>query len=100
MEYLKEYGITNEDIQKLKDKYNERIIEFIEENEIFITSTIKYLYSENIKCIFLLMINNIKIFLETSVALKEKIENMKKQGLARKEIQMKLLNIENYNNIL
>lgn len=91
MEYLKKYGITNEEIEKIKDTYNEGIIEFIENNKIFVTNTIEYLYSENIKCIFLLMINNIKIFLETQIALKKKIENMKGQGSTRKEIQMKLL---------
>ena len=37
------------------------------------------------------MINNIKIFLETQVALKNKIEVMKQKGLKTKEIQMELL---------
>ena len=95
MEYLKNYGITNDEIQKLEDRYNEGIINFIKKNEIFIINTIEYLYSENIKCIFLLMMNNIKIFLETQVALKEKVEKMKRQGLTRKEIQMRLLQERN-----
>lgn len=91
MNYLKKYGIADKEIEKLKDKYNEGIIKFIEENDIFITNTIEYLYSENIKCIFPLMMNNIKIFLETQIALEEKVEIMKKQGLKSKQIQMKLL---------
>ena len=37
------------------------------------------------------MMNNIKIFLETQLTLKMKIENMKSQGLNLQEIQMKLL---------
>ena len=64
MDYLKEYGVTKEQIEKLKDKYNDAIISFIEENKDFVTNTIKYLYSENIKSIYLLMINNIQVFLE------------------------------------
>lgn len=91
MDYLKEYGVTEEQIEKLKDKYNDAIISFIEENKDFVTNTIKYLYSENIKSIYLLMINNIQVFLETQVALQRKIEEMKKQGLNAKEIQMALL---------
>ena len=91
MDYLKEYGFTDEEIEKIKDRYNEGIINFIEENKIFIRDTIEYLYSENIKCIYLLMINNIKIFLETQLALEKKIRKMKKEGLNLKEIQMNLL---------
>lgn len=91
MEYLKKYGLTDEQIQKLKNKYNEQIIQFITENDIFVENTIEYLYSEDIKCIYWLMINNIKIFLETQVALKKKIEELKKYGLSIKEIQMELL---------
>lgn len=91
MDYLKEYGVTKEQIEKLKDKYNDAIISFIEENKDFVTNTIKYLYSENIKSIYLLMINNIQVFLETQVVLQRKIEEMKKQGLNAKEIQMELL---------
>lgn len=91
MEYLKKYGLTDEQIQKLKNKYNEQIIQFITENDTFVENTIEYLYSEDIKCIYWLMINNIKIFLETQVALKKKIEEFKKYGLSIKEIQMELL---------
>lgn len=91
MEYLKKYGITDEQIQKIKNKYNDEIIQFITENNIFVENTIAYLYSENIKCIYWLMINNIKIFLETQLALKRKIEEFKKYGLSIKDIQMELL---------
>lgn len=91
MEYLKKYGIKEDEIEKLREKYNDWIIKFIEENEDFVTETIEYLYSENIKIIYYLMLNNIQIFLETKVALKEKIEELKEQGLTRKKIQMKLL---------
>ena len=91
LEYLKKYGLKDIEIKKIKDKYNEGIISFISENEIFVTQTIEYLYSENIKAIYLLMINNIKIFLETTVALKQKVEKMKQKGLNYKEIQMQLM---------
>ena len=73
------------------NKYNREIIQFITQNDIFVENTIKYLYSENINCIYYLMINNIRIFLETQVALKRKIEEMKSFGLDIKEIQMKLI---------
>jgi hypothetical protein len=91
MEYLKKYGLKEEEIEKIKEKYNDWIIKFITENEEFVTETIEYLYSENIKIIYYLMINNIQIFLETKIALREKIEGLKEQGLPRKKIQMELL---------
>lgn len=91
MDYLKEYGITEEQIDKLKNKYNDAIISFVEDDKDFVSNTIKYLYSENIKSIYLLMINNIQIFLETQIALQRRIERMKKQGFGAKEIQLKLL---------
>lgn len=91
MEYLKKYGITDEQIEKIKKNYSVEICEFLSKNSQFVENTINYLYSENIKCIYWLMINNIKIFLETQVALKNKIEVMKQKGLKTKEIQMELL---------
>ena len=91
MEYLKQFDITEEQIKELKDRYNENIIRFITENEIFITETINYLYSENIKSIYLLMLNNIKIFLETKIALKDKIEKLKERGYNYKAITIILL---------
>ncbi len=91
MEYLKKYGITDEQIEKIKKNYSVEICEFLSKNSQFVENTINYLYSENIKCIYWLMINNIKIFLETQVALKRKIEEYKRYGLSTKEIQMELL---------
>ena len=91
MEYLKNYGITQLNIDKIKSKYNNEIISFLENNEEFVIDTIEYLYSENIKNIYLLIINNIKIFLETSLSLKNKIESLKQLKLNRKQIQLKLL---------
>ena len=37
------------------------------------------------------MMNNIKIFIETQITIKRRIEQMKQQGLEAKEIQMILL---------
>ncbi len=91
MDYLKKYGLTQEQIANLKDRYNDGIINFLEENNVFVINTIEYLYSENIKCIYLLMINNIKIFLETKVALERRIKEMKKNGMDKKKIQLELL---------
>ncbi len=91
MDYLKKYGLTEEQIANLKDRYNDGIINFLEENNVFVINTIEYLYSENIKCIYLLMINNIKIFLETKVALERRIKEMKKNGMDKKKIQLELL---------
>ena len=91
MEYLKKYGLTREEIEKIKQKYSKEIIKFIVKNEIFVTDTIEYLYSKNIKCIYLLMINNIKLFLETKIALQEKIRQMEIKGYKTKIIQMALL---------
>ena len=47
MNYLKKYGITQEEIIELKEIYNENIIKFIKENEIFITEKLEYLKKEN-----------------------------------------------------
>ena len=46
MEYLKEYGITENEIKELEDFYNENIIRFLKENEIFITEKLEYLQNE------------------------------------------------------
>lgn len=91
LEYLKKYGFKGLEIQNLTDRYNQGIIKFMEENEAIVTDIIEYLYSEKIKAIYALMMNNIKIFLETQLTLKVKIEDMKSQGLNVQEIQMKLL---------
>lgn len=91
MEYLKKYNLTTEELKDLEETYNEGIIKFIKENELFVRETIDYLYSENITCIYKLMKENIKIFLETKIALKKKIKNMKEDGDTYKVITMKLL---------
>ncbi len=91
MDYLKKYGLTEEQITNLKDRYNDGIINFLEENNVFVINIIEYLYSEEIKCIYLLMINNIKIFLETKVALERRIKEMKRKGMDNKKIQLELL---------
>ncbi len=91
MEYLKKYGLTDTQINKIKNRYDDGIIEFLSGNVEFVENTINYLYSENIKSIFWLMMNNIKIFIETQITIKRRIEQMKQQGLEAKEIQMILL---------
>jgi len=91
MNYLKKFGISSKQINELKEKYNEGIIEFITNNEIFVIDIIKYLYSENITYIYLLMNNNIKIFLETKISLQKKINKMKKDGFSVKAMVMKLI---------
>ena len=99
MNYLRKFDFTEENIQTLKEVYNENIIEFISQNEIFITETINYLYSENIRCIYLLMRNNIKLFLETKIALKNKIDSFKLKGYNYKSIAMLLLSENNFGDI-
>lgn len=91
MEYLEKYGVTPEEIQKLKDRYADGIIRFLSENEEFVVSKIQYLQTEKIHNIYWLMINNIQLFLESKNALQEKIECMKRKGMDAKEIQMALL---------
>ena len=94
MRYLENYNLTKEEIKDLKETYNDGIINFISENEIFVTDTIEYLKSEGIDCIYFLMKNNIKIFLETKVSLKNKIEEYKQKGFSTKAIIMLLSEIE------
>ncbi len=91
MDYLKKYGVSDENIQNLKAIYNDGIIQFIDENEINIEENIEYLFLEDIKCIYWLMMNNIKIFLEPRTNLEKEIRSLRGKGLSTKEIQMKLL---------
>ena len=63
MEYLKEYGITENEIKELEDFYNENIIRFLKENEIFITEKLEYLQNEGYN-IYPILKNNIKVFLK------------------------------------
>ena len=75
MDYLKKYGITQEEITELKEIYNENIIKFIKENEIFITEKLEYLKNENY-IIYPILRNNIRIFLEIIQELERKIAIM------------------------
>ena len=86
MNYLKQYGITAEEIVELKEIYNENIIDFLKVNSIFIEEKLKYLKSENY-VIFPILKNNIKIFLETMSTLEKNIKIMKEKGLNKKNIQ-------------
>lgn len=99
MEYLKKYNILDEQIEELKKLYNDSIIDFLSENQIFVEETISYLQSENFNFIYEMLSNNIKIFLETKVALQEKIEKMKMQKLSYKAMQMILIDEDLYSKI-
>lgn len=96
MNYLKEYNITQEEIEELKDRFNENIIKFLEENEMFIKEKLDYLKEQNF-IIYPILKDNIKIFLEMDFVLKRKIENMKNKNFNNKQIQMILMNEKLYN---
>ena len=88
MNYLLNYGFTKEQIKELKDRYNDSIIEFISDNENFIVEKIEYLRQEGITKVYELMMENIRIFLETTVALKEKMKKIKEKNLSAKSAFM------------
>lgn len=96
MKYLKEYGISEKQINELKERYNDGIIEFLTNEGIFVKQTLDYLKEKNF-LIYPILENNIKIFLETTVALKNKIKKMEEKGYSNKTIQMMLINEELYN---
>lgn len=98
MNYLKKYGITQEEITELKEIYNENIIKFIKENEIFITEKLEYLKHENY-IIYPILKNNIRIFLELISELKRKVKIMKEKGFSKKQIQMILIDERLYSKI-
>ena len=98
MNYLKKYGITQEEIIELKEIYNENIIKFIKENEIFITEKLEYLKKENY-IIYPILKNNIRIFLEIIKELERKIAIMKEKGFSNKQIQMVLMDERLYSDI-
>ena len=98
MNYLKKYGITQEEIIELKEIYNENIIKFIKENEIFITEKLEYLKKENY-IIYPIFKNNIRIFLEIIQELERKIAIMKEKGFSNKQIQMVLMDERLYSDI-
>ena len=64
MEYLKKYDITDNEIFKLKDRYNDGIIQFIENNREYIEEKLDYLQNEKFVLLYEIMYNNIKIFLK------------------------------------
>lgn len=91
MNYLKYYDISEEEIKELKDRFNERIINFLEENEIFIREKLDFLKKQNYK-IYPILENNIKIFLEIMPELEKKMKKMEEKNLSKKQIQMILMN--------
>ncbi len=97
MEYFKEFGIKDEQITELKERYNEGIIEFLKNEEIFVRQTLEYLQEKNF-LIYPILENNIKIFLETTITLKNEVKRMEEKGYSKKTIQMILINEELYNN--
>lgn len=98
MNYLKKYGITQQEIIELEESYNENIIKFIKENEIFITEKLEYLKNENY-IIYPILKNNIRIFLELISELKRKVKIMKEKGFSKKQIQMILIDERLYSKI-
>ncbi len=96
MKYLKKYGISEQEIVDLKEKYNDGIIEFLTNEEIFVKQTLDFLKEKDF-LIYPILENNIKVFLETTVALKNKIKKLEEKGLSKKAIQMILINEELYN---
>lgn len=91
MNYLKYYDISEEEIKELKDRFNERIIIFLEENEIFIREKLDFLKKQNYK-IYPILENNIKIFLEIMPELEKKMKKMEEKKFSKKQIQMILMN--------
>ena len=95
MNYLKKYNISDEEINDLKERYNDNIIKFLSENEIFIEEKLEFLKNENY-IIYPILENNIKIFLEIMPELERKIEEMKSKNFSKKQIQMILMDEELY----
>ena len=98
MKYFKKYGITEDEIKELEDFYNENIIKFLKENEIFITEKLDYLKEEGYN-IYPILRDNIKVFLEIITAMERKIEKMKEKNFSEKEIQAVLENERLYDRI-
>lgn len=98
MKYLKKYGITEDEIKELEYFYNENIIKFLKENEIFITEKLEYLKNERYN-IYPILRDNIKVFLEIITEMERKIERMKEKNFSKKEIQAVLENERLYDRI-
>lgn len=95
MNYFKKYGITQEEILELKERYNENIINFISKNEIFINEKLEYLNKEKY-IIYPILKNNIRIFLEMTSVLKKKVAIMEERGFSKKQIQIILMDEKLY----
>ena len=95
MNYLEKYGISQEEILELKEVYNENIIKFIKENEIFISEKLEYLKKQNYN-IYPVLNNNIRVFLESMSELKRKITIMREKRFSNNEIQMILMDEQLY----
>lgn len=87
MEYLEKYNISKEQIEEIKDRYNDGIIDFLCEEEEFIIKKIEYLRNKEFS-IYPILVNNIKIFLEEIKPLDKKIEKMEAKGYKKEKIQM------------
>ncbi len=99
MEYLKRYNISEEQIIRLKERYNEGIIEFLSENREFIEEKLNILQKDGFVLLYEMLENNVKIFLETTISLEEKIQKMKQRKLNKKVMQMILLTTELYDKV-
>lgn len=99
MEYLKKYDITDIQIQNLKDKYNEGIVSFFENNGEIIEEKLNYLQNEKIVLLYEVIYNNIKIILEEIIELKRKINKMKLQNISIKAMNMILIDENLYDMI-
>ena len=98
MDYLKKYNITAEEIEEIKDRYNEGIINFMTQEKDFIIQKLEYL-KEKQYMIMPILLNNIKIFLEEMRPLKQKVKKMEEKGYSKKSMQMVLMNEHMYDNI-
>ncbi len=94
MDYLENY-IKKEEEKELKEMYNENIIKFIMNNQIFIIEKLEYLKKEGY-IIYPILKGNIRIFLEIMPKLKKNIEKMKRMNLSKKHIQMILMDEKLY----
>ena len=99
MEYLKKYNITESQIQSIKDRYNNGIIKFFENNEDFVKEKIEYLEQENFTFLYELLYNNVKIFVEELGFLQYKVEKMKEQNISLKAMNMILMEENLYDRI-
>ena len=61
MEYFEKYGVSKQEIIDLKEKYNDKIIGFLTDEEIFVKQTLNFLKVKNLK-IYPILENNIKVF--------------------------------------